>query len=384
MQLLAMGEINQYSKTLARQLNEFFFIDHTYITGKQIVEFSEIKQINLLIIKNIFEKWQFEKSQWQKSPFFAYQHPEVQKALLNLQNTLSNQIEINKENFYHLLLEAIQDTLILILDPERFLQNEIFKMENTRLQVSDFEGIRRFIEINKRIFQEFMLKINNFPSLSPTETSKNLKDVCANFPPDDIYTHIRRFDALLPLSLEKISPNFTQNNTQNNIQNNTNLIKKDFFEKNIEEIENKLEVQHRTAEFKKQIFASLPKNNAEEQEDIDFLPNTLHEKIAKNTQHQTRNQTTLLEKLGKEKQKTTFSNKNIATMLSINERFLFANALFAGNTLDFNEALDKIMLCDVKNDAEKILYQHYAQKYQWDFEKEETKSFLKVVLERFD
>ncbi len=381
MQALIMTEIYQYSRALARNLNEFFFIDHTYITGKQIVEFSEIKQINWLIMKNIFEKWQFEKSQWQKSAFFAYQHPEVQKSLLHLQNTLSNHIEINKENFYPLILEAIQDTLILILDPERFFQNEIAKFEQPRLQVSDFEGIRRFIEFNKNIFQKFMLEINNFPSLSPIETAKILKNVCESMVSDDIHIHLKKFEALMPLDIQKMLPNVTQHITQIAEQVSTQNVQ-DIIQKTVQNTtdshhfvtENPLE----TKKIEKIFIKNQNFGQNIEMDDLDFLPNTLHEKIAKNNPAQT----TVSEKFEQNKNQKFNSLKaeNIKKILPIHERFLFANTLFGGNTLDFNDALDKLDVCNSADDAQKILYEYYAKKYTWDLEKEETKNFIKLVL----
>ena len=112
----------QYSRSFAQKLTDYFFIDHQVIEGEEILKFCDIKQVNLLVIKLLFEKWQ-EETQKLRNPYFDYSRQDVQKALNNFMNILSQHISIRKDDFYVLVYEATKDALILALDPHLFFIN---------------------------------------------------------------------------------------------------------------------------------------------------------------------------------------------------------------------------------------------------------------------
>ena len=69
-------------------------ISNNEILGKDLINLTESKQINLFIIKNIHEEWNknFKKN---KLDYFNYEDPEVISSINNLMNTLSNNINID-------------------------------------------------------------------------------------------------------------------------------------------------------------------------------------------------------------------------------------------------------------------------------------------------
>ena len=93
---LNYSAIEVYSVAYTRKVMNSFFGMEESINGKQILSLTNLQQVNLLIIKNLFEKWNKETSKF-RSPYFNYDSEEVKKALENFMNVLSNNITIGGE-----------------------------------------------------------------------------------------------------------------------------------------------------------------------------------------------------------------------------------------------------------------------------------------------
>src|SRR5690606_28462907 len=97
-----LGAIERYSDQFAEKMIETWFATRDSITGREILEFSEIKQINLFVIYELFRTWQQESAK-NRSPYFDYEASEVREAAAALMNALSNHISVDRENFSPLL-----------------------------------------------------------------------------------------------------------------------------------------------------------------------------------------------------------------------------------------------------------------------------------------
>src|SRR5579872_7499598 len=64
--------IDQYSNFFASKLADVFFQRKEKINGQEILSLSEIKQVNLLVVKELMRLWNAEQQKWQ-SPFFNYE-----------------------------------------------------------------------------------------------------------------------------------------------------------------------------------------------------------------------------------------------------------------------------------------------------------------------
>lgn len=96
------------------------------IGGKQIINFSSHKQVNLFILFQIYQDWSGQINNM-VHPYFDFGNVEVKGALKNFQNVLSRHISVNKEDFKPLLEKAVYNTLRLIVDPVSSLQKFYFK-----------------------------------------------------------------------------------------------------------------------------------------------------------------------------------------------------------------------------------------------------------------
>ena len=118
--------ISQYKTVFSEQLIAQAFNKKEKLTGKEILYISPIKQLNLFIIKSLFERWQ-EEMQRIESPYFDYHATEVKVMISKFMNILSQNIFINAENLKPIIEKAVEDLIILNFDPATYLDNEIKK-----------------------------------------------------------------------------------------------------------------------------------------------------------------------------------------------------------------------------------------------------------------
>ena len=118
--------ISQYKTVFSEQLIAQAFNEKEKLTGKEILYISPIKQLNLFIIKSLFERWQ-EEMQRIESPYFDYHATEVKVMISKFMNILSQNIFINAENLKPIIEKAVEDLIILNFDPATYLDNEIKK-----------------------------------------------------------------------------------------------------------------------------------------------------------------------------------------------------------------------------------------------------------------
>jgi energy-converting hydrogenase A subunit M len=199
--------IDAYSKALAKQLCKSFFSNSTHISGKEILELSPNKQINLMVIKNLFRKWKKENAKLQ-SPYFDYHSDEVKKAMKDFMNTLSRHIYIKKEHFEPLLKESIKDSVLLAFSPYDFYSKEINQRDDSRLKLADLKDLKKYIKFNSFLLDGL---IEHFISLKEKvvfndQAFEMFNEVCntTDEQPADIQPLLEEFSKTLPLSLADI------------------------------------------------------------------------------------------------------------------------------------------------------------------------------------
>jgi hypothetical protein len=118
-----LSKVQSYSTALSSKLCNGYFSSDGVIAGQQILQFSSVQQINLYIIKGLFEQWKTELSKLE-SPYFDYQSEDVKEALSTFMNTLSKNILVAKKDFLPLVQKAIYDTLLISISPEHYFDGE--------------------------------------------------------------------------------------------------------------------------------------------------------------------------------------------------------------------------------------------------------------------
>jgi DNA polymerase III gamma/tau subunit len=205
--------LHNYSRELALLLSNKFFANTDIITGEQILEFSNIKQINFLIFKILEERWEAEAMRLE-SPFFDYSQPEVQDGLRTFLNVLSRHIRVQKKAFTAVLIEAIYGTLQLVLDPRSFYEQEIQKPAKIKLTAEYYRRSVKYIQYNREIFKTFVgelaLRYSDTFQVEDALTvwHNTLRDHWRYIEP--IEWRVKAFNSMLELSIDAIYTRATE------------------------------------------------------------------------------------------------------------------------------------------------------------------------------
>ena len=102
------------------------------LRGNDIIELTSSKQLNLFILKNIYDTWNknFEKN---KIIYFNYENKEILSAVTSLKNILSNHIEVDIENLKDLIKKSIIELIEYMFNPKSFINNDILTEKNNMI-----------------------------------------------------------------------------------------------------------------------------------------------------------------------------------------------------------------------------------------------------------
>ena len=88
------------------------------INGKDILEITSYHQLNLFILKNLYDKWVYNFNS-NKIKYFNYDSEDVIQTSKKLMNILSNNISIDISDFSSLFQESSNDLLGLARNPKK-------------------------------------------------------------------------------------------------------------------------------------------------------------------------------------------------------------------------------------------------------------------------
>ncbi|MTI33622.1 hypothetical protein [Xanthovirga aplysinae] len=348
--------VEGYSANYAIKLINDYFPENNQISGHEILKFSKVKQVNLLVIKRLFEEWQKDMEKL-KSPYFDYNSTEVKKALQEFMNVLSRNISIQKQTFKPLLTKAVEDTLLLIFAPIAFFRKEFPQNYNKEISLEEIDNLSKYIKTNNYLLthlkeqceEKYLKKISLEEVWQILETSR----INQTNTPLDYTTFIKQFSEDLSLNPDEIF--FTSISNEEN----------SFLEKKNPPLSSPL-----TPEIKE----TIPKTNFIKpiQEDVEATPvKTLNEALAT---HSTQN----LADIHRNKK---FGN--LAGSLSLNQKFMFIKELFDGDSNAFESCLLELEKCHSYSEAINLLNGHFATTYQWVMDKEEVTEFMEMVAKKF-
>ena len=108
-----------YSENFSSKVLDNFYANRQAANGQDILELTPVQQVNLLLIQRMYQRWQ-EEALRMRSPYFNYEHPQVQESLQSFMNTLSRHIQVERPALEPLLQAAVMDTLRLLFNPMAF------------------------------------------------------------------------------------------------------------------------------------------------------------------------------------------------------------------------------------------------------------------------
>lgn len=325
---ISLNSVDQYAQQYALHLVNSFFSKKNNISGPEILQLSPIKQVNFFVVRDLLFAWKKE-SEKLKSPYFDYDAPGVNEALVAFQNTLSNHILIDRQHFLPLLTKAVSQTIYLILDPYDFYSDTLDKKEGGAVKTTDLKGEVKYIKINKAPLEKLVTRLEEkkLETISGNEAFAMLDQILeeVNFTPEEIEPYLKEFNQVVPFRTE------------------------DFYE-----------------------VKPIPQPPVVKPIVITPL-SEIPRPAAQNTPKEVKQ--TLADDLAKKKIVQLKQN------LTINQKFMFTKILFHGDFEIFSDAIDKLDRFDNLAQAMRFIEDAYPD---WDKESEEYLEFIEIIERRFN
>jgi len=332
---ISLESISRYSNAYSEKVLQVFFSSKNKITGPEILSLSNVQQVNLFVVRELFKAWK-EETKKLKSPYFDYESPEIKEVFDTLMERLSNNILVDQSHFTPLFKKAVNQALLAIFDPYDFF-SMIITGENNRLEVNAFREEIKYLKINKAPLDRLLQKLveKEVEEISGNEAFAILDQILeeVNFNPEDVDSYLEKFSSIVPLDASKF---LTEKNSTAPLAATVN---------------EPVELQ--------KVQAS--KNDKEQTKSV-----PLHESLNSPTKAPIAG----FQKIAK-----------IKDSLTINQKFMFTKVLFHGDFELFSKAVDHLDRQDNLKGALRYIEQEHAS--TWDKESEEFHEFMELIEKRF-
>lgn len=413
--------LKHYSSVFADKLLKSAYETKQHLTGKDILNLSSIKQLNLFVIKAFFNQWQEEVKRLE-SPLFDYTSKEVRRSMIDFMNTLSQHISIEQVHLKPYVEQALRETLQLASNVHDYLAEEFADKKSTRVNAKFIKSQLKYIVLHKELLQEFFASVEGetvrealnkstlfFEDIDSSETEDELISLLSQ------YLVLERGDLFIP-SFQASEPIATQEEEQEETyeeieesSSNLTAASSDYFgavaqeeatevpaeedeeEESITEDDTDEESEEEVAEHQVENEYEAPESTYEnkqfgndeiaEQEEADELEGEenleeLDEEKTVAAKYEV-DQKTLAELHEEQKIESVFE------AISINHRYMFLQELFDGDNELFTSAMKDVDACTTFDEAVEMLVQNYAKDFFWDMNSDEVKELLKVVYRKF-
>lgn len=369
------SEIQNYSNDFANLICEEFFNDKENILGSEIINLTEIKQLNLFIIKELYNQWQLEINKF-RSPYFDFSDLEVQKALEEFMNVISRHIKIRSLDFESLLRGATKSTIDLFVDPKQFFNEEMRNLPDFKLTEHWLKANGKFYKDYNWVLRELLIRLNGLSFVYANEAIDWINEILII---EKIEDHNSDLKDIMKIIGQAVSDPFESKNTSFfdsfslkdepvNHKIKSDKVLETIFEIKLDsKIEIKEDVNHLKIIESKSSEVNLDLENSDE-----VL--TLNESIQKNNE----NGNSLSEFHQKRKIESIKGN------ISLNQKFLFINNLFGGETKSFANAIDELEICNTFNEAKEQMLKNYLPKFKWDLKSPEAEEFFDLLKRRYN
>ena len=341
------NEAAEYARNFASLITKEFFASTPRISGADILQITEIKQVNLLTIKLLYDKWQ-EESRKMKSPYFDYTVPEVQEAYQNFVNILSRNIAVDASHFEQLLAESTYQTLWISLEPKDYFLQLFKNLPDGKLSKSWIDQNSRYFPGHKEFFAKIISKMGS--EQVNAHSAFDLFDP-SDFKSADQEEILSDFDKILSLNALE-----TQSNK------NTS-----FFDDAIASTPIAAPKLQPTQEPREPIQVK-EKNGTSLNDQLNKENRTLNERMVK-------------KETDVALQKAKISN--VKEGVSFNQRYLFVYHLFGGDLDAYNQTMAVLDTFNSFQEAEYYLHSNISTQYNWAKYEVEVEEFYQHIQRRY-
>jgi hypothetical protein len=348
---LDFKSIGEYSQAYSQQLCNEFFSNKDTISGSEILNISPVDQVNLFALKALFETWKTTSE--------------------NFMNVTSQHIAVKKADFQAIIKKATVDTITLAISPADYFDVILRDLPDFKCTKSDIALMRKYTRINANIAEGISQKMGDENSVFTNQALNWLPEIIQEMPMDDADITLGQFNSTLDLDKSKFFKNQISANDTINKNENVSFFDNIAATKPTEIVEKPTVIAPKIEVEKAEVaVVDLPGDDA---------PETL------NDQYQSAHRT-VNEHLKADDNSQTLADlhqnspiKNISGSISLNQKFIFINKLFNGDSAAYNETIDILEKCNSTDEAINLLKYKYAPKYQWNLNSDEADELMDIL-----
>lgn len=348
--ILNQAYADRYSEDFSKKLCEDYFAHRQYMSGQEIVQLSQSRQLNLMLIKILFDNWQQQMEAMAQNPYFDFRDYNVKEALTQFMNALSRAIKIQKADFEPLLSRAVKQTLQLGADPVSY-----FQQEWTGVQARPpgyFRDLEKYIKWHASVWQPIAASMEDHREA--TGWIEELENAFENNRStlESAESLLKPLHEQLPIDWDQLWQNKTVAPWEVN---------------------------------KKEPSPDVEENPLEEEqaEDVPSAKEGLDEPLDDTVTEID----PALAWARFESEEYTYMKGSIGHLregMGINQRIMFTKRLFQGNQDLLDQTMDELNAADSFFDAVNLLNQSFVHTLHWDVESEEVQELLQLVFRKFD
>ncbi|GGZ21639.1 hypothetical protein GCM10007049_12970 [Echinicola pacifica] len=359
-----LNYLESYAHSFTEKVCSEYFGTKKYMSGQEIIQLSPSTQVNLMVIKTLFEKWNEELEMLKANPYFDYKDMAVTEALKEFMNVLSRAIKIEKQHFIPLLEVALIDTVLLAIDPLVYFWGEI---EKNPSPFHHLKASKKYIKWHEKLFSELISKGDH---ADEEAYKKTLSEIYHQHENQLSSPHIllQDLNKVLPLDWDQLIP-------KEEILTETAPIMQE-------------PAQENPVFFEEEETPELPQETAAPAEPVDYRTSDQGEIDApKPSLGNGKSIDPALAWARFEAEQGGLLKGPIESLeegIAINQRFMFTKKLFDGNPDLMNHAFKSIDECDSFVEAVELINERYTSRLEWELDSEEVNEFLHLVYRKFD
>ncbi|WP_215225904.1 hypothetical protein [Echinicola shivajiensis] len=354
-----LNYLENYAQTFSDKVCSDYFGTKKYMSGQEIIQLTPNSQVNFMIIKTLFEKWQEELEKLKSNPFFDYRDMAVASALKEFMNVLSRAIKIERGHFEPMMEVAVIDTVLLALDPMVYFWGEIEKAASNS-PADHLKASKKYIKWHGKLLGELLERGGQANSDTfKNELSKVYERLKAELTPAKEL--LGSLSQVLPINWEELLPSI------------------EVFEKVNEE---DADIPDEAMIEDKETKEEEPKIQEEEREEAPVF-----EEKEVSVSSAEGNIDPALAWAKFESEQSGLLKGPIDSLedgVAINQRFMFTKKLFEGNPDLMGHAFKSIDQCDSFVEAIDLINARYLTELSWDKNSEEVHEFLHLIYRKFD
>ncbi|UCS94270.1 hypothetical protein KZP23_04350 [Echinicola marina] len=354
-----LNYLENYAQAFSNKVCSEYFGTKKYMSGQEIIQLTPNSQVNFMIIKTLFEKWQEELEKLKSNPFFDYRDMAVASALKEFMDVLSRAIKVERAHFEPMMEVAVIDTVLLALDPMVYLWGEIEKATSPH-PAEHLKASKKYIKWHGNLLTELLERGGQADADTlKNELSKAYEKLQAELTPAKEL--LASLSQVLPIAWDELLPAVEELTAQSAVD--------------AEEI-----VPGKQDKGEEDALAQEVQD--EEQEE---LPISERKEVTVGAAEGNIDPALAWAKF--ESEQSGLLKGPIDSLedgVAINQRFMFTKKLFDGNPDLMGHAFKSIDQCDSFVEAIDLVNARYLTELSWDKESEEVHEFLHLIYRKFD